>query len=343
MAERVTPKAGLGTEAAIAPPISACAVAVIKLVYPFCQSASNMVGYLLMFPVLFSIGNISISSFGLFLALGIITGVFLVWRLSRAWDLSEEKVLDLTLLTLIGGLISARVYFAIENLQYFIASPFNLFFINKVPGFSFWGGFLGGWLSLYYFTRRFKGNFWQFADIAAVGLLGGLILSDIGCFLGGCNIGAVSKAFIAVPMVGFVGKRWPVQIVEALLLSVSFLKIWSSATHFHQRGKIVSLGFIYIGAVRLVLEPFKSNHNSILFSLILIILGLTIFYKITRQNPVTHIKQLGIFLFAFIFEGEVRRMTVQKLGKSWYNHKINLWWKVKSLKKLLRRFNVKFS
>ena len=47
-----------------------------------------------MLPVLFSIGKISVSSFGIFLALGILLGIFLVWRLSRAWDLDEEKILD---------------------------------------------------------------------------------------------------------------------------------------------------------------------------------------------------------------------------------------------------------
>lgn len=42
MAERVMPKAGFGTEAAIAPPISACAVAVIKRkCITFCPFDSN--------------------------------------------------------------------------------------------------------------------------------------------------------------------------------------------------------------------------------------------------------------------------------------------------------------
>jgi len=226
-----------------------------------------------MIPVLFSIDSISISSFGVFLALGFLLGVLLVWRLARAWDLDEEKVLDLTLMTFVGGLIGARVYFAFEHWQTFISDPLKLILVMKYPGLSFWGGFLGGWLTLHILARRLKMDFWQVADIAAVGLLGGLILSDVGCFLGGCSVGVTSKAFFAFPMVGLIGKRWPVQAIEALLLTFTLVKIWSQATHFHQRGKIVSLTLMALGLIKLILEPIK-QEKAPAFDLILLSLGL---------------------------------------------------------------------
>lgn len=296
-----------------------------------------------MLPVLFSIGSLSLSSFGFFLALGFVFGIFLVWRLCRAWDLDEERSLDLTLLTFLGGLLGARVYFAVLNLQYFIASPANLIMINRVPGLSFWGGILGGWLTLYFFAKRFRMDFWQLADIALVGVLGGLILSDIGCFLGGCNIGMPSRAFFAVTMVGNLGTRWPIQILEALLLSVSLVKIWSEATHFHQRGKVASLGFIYLGIIKLIVAPLKQDHSGRAFSLIFILLGLTIYYRVTKQHPLTHLKMLRKSLARFIFEPEVRKRVVQTFYKRLYNQKMVISWRLRNLKKLLRRSNVKFS
>lgn len=278
-----------------------------------------------MFPILFSIGNLSVSSFGVFLALGFLFGVFLVWRLARAWDLDEEKVLDLLLLTFIGGLLGARIYFVIEHPQPFIGY-----------GFSFWGGFLGGWLTLSVFAKRFRMDFWQLTDIAVVGLLGGLILSDVGFFLGGYDAGIPSTAFFAVGQEGMLGKRWPVQAVEALLLSFSLMRIWSLALRFHQRGKIVSLGFIYIGIIKLILLPFKQNHSAVIFAIIITVLGLVIFYKATGQNPIIQLKRTGKFLMQFIKSREAREELVQTLGKSWYNQKINFGWKLRSLKKLLK-------
>lgn len=284
-----------------------------------------------MLPVLFSIGNLSVSSFGVFLTMGLLLGIFLVWRLCRAWDLDEEKILDITLVTFMGGLIGARLYFVISHLQLFMASPLNLILINKFPGFSLWGGILGGWLMLFFFTRRKRLDFWQLADIASVGLIGGMILSSLGCFLGGCSVGVPSKEFFAVTMLGSVGKRWPIQIVEAFILAISLRHIWSKAVHFHQKGKIVSLGFIYIGFTKLILEPFKVDHSGAFFSVVFVILGLTIFYKITKQNPLMHAKNV------------LRSFTMQNFKKSWYNQKTSIGWKLRSLKKVLRRSNVKFS
>ena len=276
------------------------------------------------------------------MALGFLLGIFLVWRLCRAWDLDEEKILDITLLTLLGGLLGARVYFAIENLQVF-SLPLNLILINKAPGLSFWGGILGGWLTLYFLARRKRLNFWQLADIAVVGLLGGLIMSDIGCFLGGCDVGSPSKAFFAVTMVGSIGKRWPIQIMEALFLTVSLTNVWSQATHFHQRGKIVSLAFVYIGISKLVLEPFRQDHSGVVFSAVFILLGATIFYRLTKQTPLIHLKVLGQFLIKFFTDPKARLDVVQTLSKTWYIQKTAINWKLRNLKKLLRRSNVKFS
>lgn len=296
-----------------------------------------------MFPTLFSIGNINVSSVGVFLALGFLLGVFLIWRLARAWDLNEEKTLDLTLLTFLGGLIGARVYFILENPMVFISSPLNIILINKAPGLSFWGGFLGGWLALYFFTRRFRLDFWQLADIAIVGLLGGLILSNLGCMLGSCNSGVVSKAFFAITQEGLVGKRWPVQIAEAMLLSFVLIKLWSLATHFHQRGKIVSLGFISIGVIGLMLEPLKQRHSNLLLSGVLIVLGLIIYYRVIKKSPLTHLKQLKAFLAGLFTNPKVSADMVQSFSKTWYNQKALIGWKIRNFKKSLRKTNVKLS
>lgn len=275
--------------------------------------------------------------------MGFLYGTFLVWRLSRAWDLDEEKILDATLLTLIGGMLGARIFFAILHLQYFASAPLNLILINKVPGLSFWGAFLGGWLTLYFFSKAKRLDLWQLADIALVGVLGGLILSDAGCFFGGCNVGIPSKEFFAFTMVGFVGKRWPVQAIEALLLSISLIRIWSQATHFHQRGKIAGLGLIYIGAVKLMFEPFRVDHLGAVFSLSFVLLGLTLYYKVTKQSLITQIKSLGKFLVKLTADSETRKKIVQTVCKSCYNQKTAIGWKLRNLKKILRRSNVKLS
>src|SRR3989304_7271997 len=108
-----------------------------------------------MFPVLLKVVPVSVSSFGFFLSLGFLSAVFIAWRLAKVYDLKEGKILDLCLLTFFGGLIFARVYFAILNWDLF-GDLGKVILLNRYPGLSFWGGFFGGVLTLKLFTLRLK-------------------------------------------------------------------------------------------------------------------------------------------------------------------------------------------
>lgn len=302
-----------------------------------------------MLPVLFSIGPISISSFGFFLALGFLYGALLVWRLARAWDLEEEEILDLVLLVFFGGLIGARVYFVLLHPSFF-DDLFKAFLITKYPGFSFWGALLGGWLSLFYFTRRFKLNFWQIADIAVVGFLGGLILGDIGCLLGSCSVGVRSESFLAVNMVGVIGKRFPTPALEALLLIMILRSLWPKATHFHIAGQILSWGLIYLGLVKFILEFFRQEQGAgYIFSLVLSTLGVAVFYKISKRSPLADLRQFISNTIRFITENQFRNVVLSNTSKGWYNYFSSValsqqvsWTKLgKFLNKFLKKIHVK--
>lgn len=297
-----------------------------------------------MLPVLFSIGKISVSSFGVFLTLGILVGVLLIWRLSRAWDLDEEKVLDLTLLTFIGGFIGARLYFGLQHPSLFSDNYLKIFFINKLPGFSFWGALLGGWLTLFFASKVKRINFYQVADIAFIGFLGSLIFTSLGCFFGSCNVGIQSKIFFAVNMVGFVGKRFPTQILETILLTIVLFSIWSTAIHFHTRGKILSLTLIYIGLIKFIMEPLKQNHEGgFVLSFALLLLGVTFLYKVTKRNVVSDLKSSGVFILQLFTNRELRKLLYLKFKRYCYNRKTLILWNIRNMKKRLRRKNVRFS
>ena len=273
----------------------------------------------------------------------------MIWRLARAWDLKEEKILDLTLITFLGGFLGARVYFILENFTLFGFNILKWLLIHTYPGFSFWGALLGGYLTLYFFSRRFKINFWQAADIASVGLLGGLIFASLGCFLSGCSLGIPSKLFFAISFVGAVGKRIPVQLIEAALLFLSAVRIWKFATHFHIQGSVLAISLILIGALNLSLEPLRDVQKGIFLNVILMILGTTVFYKVTKRKILSDLKAFLNFLLRFIKDPNVRKTFIIHLRKSWYNYRVGINWKFRNLAKFLRksntlrRLNVRFS
>lgn len=288
-----------------------------------------------MFPTLFSFGGFALSSFGVLLAFGFLFGIFLIWRLSRAWDLNEEKILDLSLLTILGGLIGARVYFILTHTAAFTSLSKILVF-TKYPGFSFWGAFLGGWLTLSFFAKRSKLDFWMVADIAAVGFIGALVFADLGCFLGGCGVGVPTKSFFGVAMVGLIGKRWPIQLFEMFIFAITLKNIWSQATRFHQSGYIVSIALIVVGITKLILQPLRASGDDFVFAGVILALGITIFYKITKRVLLNDLK--GIIHFCL-----TPKLILQTIKKGWYNQKIKIAWRFRNFKKFLRRINVRFT
>lgn len=307
-----------------------------------------------MFPVLLTLGPLTVSSFGLFLALAFLASVFVSWRVAKVYDISEEKIFDLAIITFLGGIIGARIYFVAFNWSFF-SDLEKVVLINRYPGLSFWGGLVGGAFVLWFFAKKFKLDFWQIVDFAAVGFLAGLILGDIGCFLGGCSYGAVSTLPIATPVVGLIGKRLPVALFEAVLIGVTFAYLWGQVIKFHFAGKVVALSLIFLGVIKFITEFFRGDSYMIvpslgisfgtIWSILVVALGIFIFYRQSKRSIWVDLKNLpGLFS-----SPKRRKILLSSFGKCWYNFKTA--WKVKIVKtgsfyrswpkKLKRRLNVK--
>lgn len=289
-----------------------------------------------MYPVLLSFGPVTISSFGLFLALAVLVGIFVVWRLVRVYDIDPEKTFDLSLLSFLGGLIGARLLYVALNWELF-GNFERIALINRYPGLSFWGGLMGGLLTLWLFTKRTRLNFWQVADFASVGMAAGLIVGDLGCFLGGCSYGIVSTLPIAMNVVGLIGKRFPISLIEAVLIYLLFLYLWKNVVRFHFLGKIAAVFLVGLGIIKFCTEYYRGDIRFVgdfqilslgqIFSLILILYGVIIFYSQSKR----HLK-LDLVKFLEVFYSTKRqKQVITSIRRSWYNQRIG--WKVKLQKK----------
>ena len=103
---------------------------------------------------------------------------------------------------------------------------------------------------------------------------------------------------------------------------------------------------IYLGLIKFFTESLKANHSGgYIFSLILVILGITIFYRLSegKRTLFSDLSTLGSFLVGLLTDSKVRKMLMQTLSKNWYNQKVALNWQLKNFTKILRRFRVRFS
>lgn len=294
------------------------------------------------------IGSFPVSSFGLSLLLAFLLSTFIIWRITRVYDIDSEQVIDQILLTIGGALIGARLYFVLLHLSLF-DSVAKFFLINRYPGLLFWGAFSGGFFTLWYFNRKKKLNFWQIADYITPGLFLALSVTSIGCLLGSCQYGLITLPPFGITQIGIVGKRFPLQIIEAILNFSAFLFFWKSVLKFHIPSQIASKGLIILGLIKLFLEPVRGDSLIIIFgitsgyiwSLLLIIYGTMIYYKNVPNPQRTFTSDLKL-LFKILTNNSKRHQVVTKFRKSCYNALVDLRIFSKRFRKnILKLMNIK--
>ncbi len=297
-----------------------------------------------MLPTLFKLGGLPVSSFGFFLLLSFFLSSFIIWRIIRFYDVDEEKTTDLLLLTLIVSLLTSRLYFIAAHLQVFDSLE-KIILINKYPGLSFWGAFIGGFLSLRLFSLRFKLSFWKIADYTQAALFLSLSISSLGCLLSSCQIGLPSNLPVAIRQVGFLDKRFPIQVIESLIFFIGFLYLWKASLKFHFDGQITAKALMLLGFLKLCLEPFKETQNFLgpltegtTWALLIFGYGVVVYYLQSKKSLVADLR----YLLSLFKSSSKRQALVLKLVRSWYNFKVNL--KVSALnfkRKVFKTLNVK--
>ncbi len=146
-----------------------------------------------MYPALFEIGSIAVSSLWVCVALAFFVTASSFIKFAVRNKLKVAFITEHFFQILIYGLIGARIiYVAFNHQDYFtdisLATPISLIsFWDK--GLSFWGGVLGVVFAIYRYCKKEKESFQKWMDMLFLSLLAGLIFGNIGAFLEGINYG----------------------------------------------------------------------------------------------------------------------------------------------------------
>lgn len=136
-----------------------------------------------MYPVLFHIGPIPVYSYGLMLGLAFMVANLLITSELKRRREDPNIATTITMFALIGGIVGAKVFHILENLNQFLANPADMLFSSG--GLTWYGGFLVATLLIFFYFRRRKMSMLAFADIAAPALAIGYGFGRMGCQLAG--------------------------------------------------------------------------------------------------------------------------------------------------------------
>lgn len=230
-----------------------------------------------MYPELFRIGDFPVTSYGIWLALGMLFALFVASRLAARDGLPRERIYDLGLWTLLGGLLGSKI------LMFFVEDSVNIFSLDFLrSGGVVYGGIIGGFIAVAILVPFYKLPFWKVTDAFAPAVALGQAFGRQGCFAAGCcwgkptdlfwgvHFGEKGHEYTGVPMYGPSGEDLflhPTQLIESFaMLAVFGFLLW-----MHRRKKfdgqvLIAYGIIY-SIFRFSIEFIRDDPRGDLFGL----------------------------------------------------------------------------
>lgn len=219
-----------------------------------------------MYPILLTVGPITIYSYGFFLALGYLVATFIFWREGKKQGYPEEKLLDFSVLSLIAAIVGGRLFFTLLNWDLFDDN------LGKIAafwegGFAYFGSFLSVLLMGFYLIRKWRWSFFQIADIGSLAVLAAFSLGKVGSFLSGNDFGSLTNLPWGVSLPLLEGQRHPVQLYEAifalilLILLYRYYKLKSGRNSQFRSGAVFFYFLILSSLGRIVFEQFRADST----------------------------------------------------------------------------------
>ena len=158
-----------------------------------------------MYPVLFSIGGFSISTFGVMIVIAFLVCNYILKNDLKDNNINPDYADDIIFRAAIGGIIGAKLYYILEsggaeNLEGIynvfygaITLSWETFYHRGImvfgSGLVFLGGLIGGLFSVTHYLKKKSLDWFEFVDYVAPLLALGHSIGRIGCLLVGDDYG----------------------------------------------------------------------------------------------------------------------------------------------------------
>ncbi len=256
-----------------------------------------------MYPELFRIGNFPITTYGIFLAVGMLLALFAASRLGARDGLPRDRIYDLGLWVLVGGLVGSKL------LMFWVEPDVQIFTLDFLrSGGVFYGGLIGGFLAVAILVPFYKLPFWKVADAFAPGVALGQAFGRQGCFSAGCCWGKhtdlpwgvhfteLGHEYTGVPVFGPDGSDLylhPTQLYESFIM----LAVFGFLVFLHRRKKfdgqiLIAYGIIY-SLVRFSIEFIRDDPRGDL-------LGFTTLTGLSTSQGISLIVAVSSIIFMIV-------------------------------------------
>ena len=266
-----------------------------------------------MYPELFNIGPIVISSFGAMLVTAFLLCNYLLKQEMINSNLDENLADEITTRAAIGGIIGAKLYYIIENIpngslgdafdgMVNIIMGIFTFNINSISygiqnlgaGLVFYGGLMGGMLAVSLYIKKENLKWLDIADWVAPYLALGHAIGRVGCFLVGDDYGKPTDSWVGIAFPNGLPPTiipvYPTQLFEMLAYFLIFLYLRFMRKKESFSGNLMFKYLFLVGLARFSIEFIRINPKYILglsgaqlISILMMCFGSFLYLKINKK------------------------------------------------------------
>lgn len=244
--------------------------------------------------VFVTIGPLSIQWYSILILTGTIIGGLLCFNEAKRFGISKDYMTNLFFYLIIFGIIGARLYYVLFNLDFYTKNPSDIYKIWE-GGLAIHGGIIAGLIFTLFYTKKYKIRFFRMTDILCVGLIIAQAIGRWGNFMNSEAYGSETTLnflkSIHLPQFIIDGMHingtyyQPTFLYESLwcLLGFVLLLIFRRLAHT-KIGQTTSLYMIWYGIGRFFIEALRTDslmYNGFkvaqIVSILMIIFGIIVF------------------------------------------------------------------
>lgn len=218
-----------------------------------------------MYPILLQLGNLELRSYGVFVALSFLIGLWLSTREAKRKGLDPRLIQDFALYALLGGIVGARIYFVLfSDPKYFLQNPWEIFAVWH-GGIGVIGSLTGGLVVGLWYSRKSRISFWKLGDTLAPGIPLGQTVGQFACLFNGDSYGRPTDLPWAIvytdprSLAPLNISLHPIEVYEMVAYFLVFLVVWNTRKKYGADGFTFLTYLLAYGVARFFTEFFRGN------------------------------------------------------------------------------------
>lgn len=267
--------------------------------------------------IAFKVFGITVRWYSIMIVVGILLAMMVSNSEVKKQNIDKEFFINLIFYIIVFGILGARIYYVLFNLNYYLANPIEIIMIWH-GGLAIHGGIIAGLIVTLAYCKKYNYNTLKLLDIIVVGVILAQAIGRWGNFFNqeAYGMATTRESLEALHLPNFIidgmfidGKYYqPTFLYESIWNLFGFIVLIILRKRKNNKtGQITACYLIWYSIGRIYIEHFRLDSLMLgsikiaqLISLLLIIVGIILFLFSKKENNANNLNNKGKRIDSFL-------------------------------------------